>query len=180
MGIFTKIFGKSSTPKPQQEQRTSATTGAPSENKTVFQPFSFHSDCHQRYNNDVPEGSLQVCGRSIKVEKNTNGCSGYNLTPGDGYIVRATNDDTGKPQFAPKPMRIVKTSNNSVLLRGYKTEAMSPFGWIDFDGDDYGFEVFYENGNVTKCVLYMYDRNVRLEYMRQLYLSFSISYTYNS
>lgn len=99
MGIFTKIFGKSSTPKPQQEQRTSATTGAPSENKTVFQPFSFHSDCHQRYNNDVPEGSLQVCGRSIKVEKNTNGCSGYNLTPGDGYIVRATNDDTGKPQF---------------------------------------------------------------------------------
>ena len=165
--MFTKIFGESSTPKPQQEQRTSATTGAPSENKIAFQPFSFHSDCHQRYNNDVPEGSLQVCGHSIKVEKNTNGCSGYNLIPGDGYIVRATNDDTGKPQFSPKPMRIVKTSNNSVLLRGYKTEAISPFGWIDFDGDNYSFEVFYENGNVTKCVLYMYDRNVRLEYMRQ-------------
>lgn len=135
-------------------------------NHVVFKPFNFHSDCHQRYKNGEPEGELQVCGRSIQVEKNVNGCSGYNLTPGDGYIIRATNDDTGKPQFAAKPMRVIKTTENSVVLRGYKTEAMGPFGWVDFDGDDYGFEVCYESGRVSKCILYMHDRNVRLEYMQ--------------
>ncbi|MCQ2958607.1 MAG: hypothetical protein MJ198_00265 [Bacteroidales bacterium] len=128
--------------------------------------FVFHSTKHQRYESDVPVMGLQICGRTLSLEKNVNGCSGYRLREGYGYIVRGQNDDIGREQFAPKPMEVIKQSKDYVLLRGYMTQAMGPFGWIDFDLSDYGFEVFYENGIVQKCVLHMYDRNVRIEYLK--------------
>lgn len=80
--------------------------------------FEFDSTCHQRYENGQPVRELQVCPRYIKIKKNINGCSGYQLTPGDGYILTATNGDTGQPQFAPKPMRVVKISDSEILLKG--------------------------------------------------------------
>lgn len=80
--------------------------------------FEFDSTCHQRYENGQPVRGLQVCPRYIKIKKNINGCSGYQLTPGDGYILTATNGDTGQPQFAPKPMRVVKISDSEILLKG--------------------------------------------------------------
>jgi len=130
-----------------------------------FKPFTFYSDRHQRFENNIPVRGLQICGRTFTVEKNVNGCDGYHLTPGDGYIIRAINDDTGREQFAPKPMRIVSQSPKKVVLRGYKTEARTPFGYVAFDGDDYGMDVYYEDGSVVKCVFHMYDRDVYIEYM---------------
>lgn len=52
-----------------------------------------------------------------------------------------------------------------VELRGFPIEARSPFGWQEVDYSDYGFVVYYKNGQVEKCVLHMYDRNIRLEYL---------------
>ncbi len=43
---------------------------------------------------------------------------------------------------------------------------MGPFGWIEVDYSDYGFTVYLNQGNVEKCVLHMYDRDVDLEYLR--------------
>ena len=43
---------------------------------------------------------------------------------------------------------------------------MSPFGWIDFDGQNYGLTIFLKNEQVEKCVLHMYDRNVEIEYLK--------------
>ena len=151
MGLLEQIFlGKS---------------GGESSNSNDMKPFTFHSTRHQRYNQGMPEGALQICGRSFYVEQNVRGCDGYKLTPGDGWIIRCINDDTGRPQYAPKPMRVISTAPGKVVLRGYKTQAMSPFGWMPFDGDDYGLEVFFSNGEVVKCILHMHDRNIRLEYM---------------
>ena len=130
-----------------------------------FKPFTFYSDRHQRYESDVPVGGLQVCGRIFTVENNVNGCDGYILKARDGYIVKAINVDTGREQFAPKPMRIVFQSPSKVVLRGYKTQARTPFGYIDFDGDDYGLEVYYEHKAIVKCIFHMYDRDVCIEYM---------------
>lgn len=138
--------------------------GSPS--VSTIKTFVFHSTRHQRYENGNPVMGLQICGRTLQLEKNINGCSGYQLRNGYGYIVRGQNDDTGREQFAPKPMEVIKQSDDYVLLRGYMTQAMGPFGWMDFDLSDYGFEVFYKDGQVEKCVLYMYDRNVRIEYLK--------------
>lgn len=131
-----------------------------------FEPFEFHSSSHQRFENGIPKLDRQICGRSFRVEKNINGCSGYQLQSGFGFVVFAINDDTGAPQFSPKPMKVIEQSAGRVLLRGYPTKALSPFGWVDFDLSDYGFEVFYENSIVVKCILYMYDRNVKIEYYK--------------
>lgn len=127
--------------------------------------FEFDSTCHQRYENGQPVRGLQVCPRYIKIKKNINGCSGYQLTPGDGYILTATNGDTGQPQFAPKPMRVVKFSNTEILLKGYCVSAQTPFGWQEIDLSDYGFSIILEKNVVKKCILFLYDRNVKLEYM---------------
>lgn len=128
--------------------------------------FEFDSTCHQRYENGQPVRGLQVCPRYIKIKKNINGCSGYQLTPGDGYILTATNGDTGQPQFAPKPMRVVKISDSEILLKGYCVSAQTPFGWQEIDLSDYGFSIILNEGSVQKCVLHLYDRNVDLEYQR--------------
>ena len=127
-------------------------------------PFVFHSTRHQRFEKGEPVLGGQLCSRTLILEKNTDGCSGYRLENGYGYIIRGMNDDTGQPQFSPKPMEVIKQDSDHILLRGYATEAMSPFGWIDYDLSDYGFEVFLENGCVKKCIMHMYDRNVRIEY----------------
>lgn len=128
--------------------------------------FDYDSTCHQRYENGKPVRDLQICPRYIKIRKNTNGCSGYQLTNGDGYILTATNGETGKPQFAPKPMRIVKFTDKEILLKGYTVSAQTPFGWQEIDLSDYGFSIIREKGSVKKCVLHLYDRNVDLEYLR--------------
>ncbi len=129
-----------------------------------LEPFVFKSDQHQRYEDGTPVRGLQICGRTVILEKNTSGCKGYQVRPGDGFIVRLINEDTGKPQMAAKPMRIYKVSGNRVELRGYTVSAQTPFGWQEFDMSDYGLSVFYENESVSKCILHMYDRNVDIEY----------------
>lgn len=127
--------------------------------------FNFDSTCHQRYESSQPVKGLQVCPRYINIRKNINGCSGYQLKAGDGYILTAINGDTGQPQFAPKPMRVVRFSDTEVLLKGYCVSAQTPLGWQEVDLSDYGFSIVLDKGSVSKCILHMYDRNVELEYM---------------
>ena len=133
----------------------------------TIEPFVFKSNCHQRYEGAYPKMGLQECLRTVSVVKNTNGCSGYQLLPGDGYIIKIFNDDAGKPNMADKPMRVVRKTDTSVELRGYKVNAQTPFGWQEIDLADYGLLVHYENGKVCKCVLHMYDRNTFIEYRTQ-------------
>ena len=133
----------------------------------TIEPFVFKSNCHQRYEGAYPKMGLQECLRTVSVVKNTNGCSGYLLQPGDGYIIKIFNDDAGKPNMADKPMRVVRKTDTSVELRGYKVNAQTPFGWQEIDLADYGLLVHYENGKICKCVLHMYDRNTFIEYRTQ-------------
>lgn len=133
----------------------------------TIEPFVFKSNCHQRYEGAYPKMGLQECLRTVSVVKNTNGCSGYQLQPGDGYIIKIFNDDAGKPNMADKPMRVVRKTDTSVELRGYKVNAQTPFGWQEIDLADYGLLVHYENGKVCKCVLHVYDRNTFIEYRTQ-------------
>lgn len=68
--------------------------------------------------------------------------------------------------MSPKPMRIISQSADEIVLRGYPVQAMSPFGWIDFDGQDYGLSILLKNGNIDRCILHMHDRNVDIEYLK--------------
>ena len=134
--------------------------------KTEFKPFVFRSSCHQRYESIMPVKGLQHCLRTITVEKNINGCSGYMIKPGDGYIVKLFNNDIGQPNMSDKPMRIKSISKDLVVLQGYLLKAKSPFGWVDIDYSEYGLDVHYRNGEIEKCVLHMYERDTFIEYRK--------------
>lgn len=133
---------------------------------STIEPFVFNSTSHQRYQGGNPVMGLQQCGRTVRVEKNTNGCPGYRLQPGKGYIVKVFNDDLNKPNMSDKPMVVVKKTPEMVELRGFPIEAQTPFGWQEIDYSVYGFKVYYEKGKVAKCVLHMYDRNTWIEYRK--------------
>ncbi|MBQ6277984.1 MAG: hypothetical protein IJK62_14910 [Bacteroidales bacterium] len=133
----------------------------------TFTSGTFTSTRHQRYESGVPVMGLQNCNRSVKIEKNINGHPGYNIPNNFGYIITIINLDTNYVQMSPKPMKIVEQSAERLLLKGYKTEVVSPFGGlIDFDLSNYGFEIINNGDQIEKCILYMYDRNVRIEYYK--------------
>lgn len=125
---------------------------------------SFSSNAHQRFENGTPVMGHQSCGRLVTVEHNIAGCNGYNLTHGDGYIVRIHNLDVDKPNMSPKPMRLVSMDDCKIELRGYQVQAMTPFGWDDFDLSDYGMTLVLNGNLVKQCTLHMFDRNVDIEY----------------
>lgn len=164
---LTRAREKSLKESRRKEKEQQEKLKAESEKDENMQPFTFKSNCHQRYENGIPVMGLQECIRTISVVKNTNGCPGYKLAPCIGYIVKIYNDDLGKPNMSDKPMKVVSKSVDKVELRGFLIEAQSPFGWQEVDYGDYGFVIYYNNGKVDKCVLYMYDRNIRLEYMQK-------------
>lgn len=124
----------------------------------------FMSDAHQRFENGNPVMGHQQCGRMITIEANSDGCSGYKLVAGDGFIVKIHNMDVNKANMSPKPMRLVSKSNDRIELKGYLVQAQTPFGWDDFDLSDYGLTITLLNSTVKKCTLHMFDRNVDIEY----------------
>ena len=133
--------------------------------------ISFISKYHQRYESSIPIKEIQKSNRTIKIEENINGCKGYNLVKGDGYIVTIFNSDENHPlfnniQMSPKPMRIISKTNDKIILRGYNVEAMSPFGWVDFDGSDYGLTINLKSGQIENCILHMHDRNIDIVYLQ--------------
>lgn len=134
------------------------------EQETGIKPFTFCSDCHQRFESNIPVLGLQKCVRTISIIKNTEGCPGYRLKPGIGYIVKIFNNDLGRPNMSDKPMCIVSKTADKIELRGFPIEAQTPFGWQEVDYRDYGLTVYYSNNEVSKCVFHMFDRNVDIEY----------------
>lgn len=186
MGFLDFLFGKRKQEQPKTQPKAASKTRVPSVQESIahqsvkpqekpmsskptiptMEPFVFKSDCHQRFENGNKVMGLQQCSRTVSVEKNTSGCRGYKLNPGEGYIVKVFNDDLGKPNMSDKPMRIVSKTADKIELRGFPIEAQTPFGWQEVDYGDYGFTVYYSNGKVDKCVLHMFDRNVDLEYRK--------------
>jgi hypothetical protein len=134
--------------------------------------FVFKSSDHLRYENGVHvSGPHGGAGRAIKIEPNTAGCEGYDIQPGDGFIVTLFNMDGDHPiwqnnvQMTPKPMRIISQTADKIVLRGFQTRAMSPFGWVNFDGADYGLTLNLKSGHLENCILHMHDRGVNIEYL---------------
>jgi len=68
--------------------------------------------------------------------------------------------------MTPKPMRIVSHDSDKIVLRGYPVQAMFPFGWIDFNGEDYDATIKLKNGEIENCILHMQCRNVYIEYLK--------------
>lgn len=132
----------------------------------------FESTSHQRFENKIPVRGLQICNRTIKIEENISGYNGFEISPGDGYIVSIINNDGVHPlwgdnlQMAPKPMRVIENGEGFVKLRGYKALAQTPFGWETVDFSDYGITMYEKNNVIYKCRLELFGRGVYIEYYK--------------
>ena len=124
----------------------------------------FRSNEHQRYESGIPVMGLQKCLRTIQIEVNNEGCQGYNIEPGDGYILKIFNDDTQTSLMSAKPMRLHNHTENTIELRGYPLMALSPFGWQPVDYSSYSFVIYVNNGIISKCEMRMLDRDLVIEY----------------
>lgn len=121
--------------------------------------FIFKSPDHLRYENgNHVSGPHGGAARAIKVETNASGEETYSVTIYnlDGNHAVWQNN----VQMASKPMKIVKKTNEKIVLRGYGQDMMGG------QFSDYGLTVHFLERQVSKCVLHMYDRAVDIEYLK--------------
>lgn len=139
--------------------------------REILSNFIFKSNSHQRYENNQLTGEIQGnCYRSIIIKENINGCEGYIINNGEGFIVSIINDSdsnlySGNKTMSPKPMKVISQTDDKIVLRGYKCKAVTPFGVMDFNGDDYGMTISLKNNKADSCTLHMHDRNIDIKYM---------------
>lgn len=122
----------------------------------------FISDNHIRYNNGVKsDANNKGAYRGILIEEYDDDVFGDNKT----FLVsihnlREDNPIFGNIQMAPKPMKIIKSNDNFIELRGYGYDEMGyPFS-------DYGIILHLSDDQIEKVTLIMWDRNVRIEYLK--------------
>lgn len=129
-------------------------------------------------NNNPPEGSICFTSSDHVRFQNGQDVSGHNLGSnrrlviekdiegGEGYTVTLYNLDGIHPlwqnnvQMAPKRMRIINVSENIVQLRGYGADS---FG-ASFS--DYGVVLLFNNDEIVRAQLNMYDRNISIVYLK--------------
>lgn len=95
------------------------------------------------------------CHRYIKIEKN--------ISDEIGYTVSIDNlDEDGlinNNHMSPKQMHILTTCEEIITLKGFGLDIMgAPFS-------DYGISLLFENKNLNKVILHLYDRNIDMEYL---------------
>lgn len=131
-----------------------------------MQDLTLISHSHQRYQNGVPVMGRQVCDRALIVQKKrfTELFNCVNVIPSEGYLVRLINMDINKDQMMPKLMQIESDNGNSILLKGINLKIMG-FESPSTNHKDYGLRLILKDRNVTKCILYMYDRNTEMEFI---------------
>lgn len=119
----------------------------------------FKSNFHIRYEEGSPASNGSKANRIIVVEPNING--------GENYSVSMLNADGIHPlwgnnvQMTPKQMRIVDRTDELIKLKGYGFDAMGEsFG-------DYGLDIYLKNNEIEKVILFMYDRDVYIEYFKE-------------
>lgn len=122
-------------------------------------PLKFDSTDHIRYANGIDiSGHNYGCHRQIEIQKNIEGDEGYTVTI---YNLDGVHPLWGNNvQMAPKKMKIVNIDKTLVSLRGFGYDLMGN------SFSDYGIDVFFDNKDVEKVILKMFDRNVELEYLK--------------
>ena len=125
----------------------------------------FHSNTHQRYENEVPvKGEQTGCNRDVVIEKNISG--------GIGYTVSVRNPDAlpgswGATPMGAKPMKIISFDLDTITLRGYgydKTAVAMGIPMSAATFEDYGLTIHLKDGTITHCVIHMLERSVDIDY----------------
>lgn len=127
--------------------------------------YEFKSSDHIRFEHGIDvSGHNYGCHRTVKIEKDIKGRSGYSVT--------VFNDDGIHPlwrdnvQISTKPMRVESVSNGEIYLRGYGYDKIS-LAWgagEDASFADYALTIRFSGKKITSCVMHLLDRDVDIVY----------------
>ena len=141
----------------------------------------FVSKIFKRYENGLPvTNSFAKAKRAIKIEENRGWSDSYLLTVFnlDGKSLPITGN--GNIQLAPKPMKVIETRGNLVVLRGWDDDEHfiepPPINSIVYDSGgrilenpsflhaDYGATIVTKNSSIERIIVHFHDRKIDLEY----------------
>lgn len=129
----------------------------------LYLPFTRH----QRYQNGIPVMGEQFCGRAFSIQNKDFGevlkLNGQSVKPKTGFLVRLINTDINQDNMMPKFMEIVSDDGDAILLKGVSLEIMG-MKIPSVDHKDYGIKLILKDRKVFKTILYMFDRNISIEY----------------
>lgn len=98
-------------------------------------------------------GNPEKTNTSIIIEENRDGCPGYSIEAGEGYVVSVVNDTSGMVQIGPLPMMIEDISRDCISMRGGQCTKDSFFGSTEVDNSYIGLSVFFDDDSPLRCVL---------------------------
>jgi len=124
----------------------------------------FRSTDHKRYNSGVPSGGdNRGCNRAIEIKPDTQ----YD----ESYFVTLCNLDGVHPdwgdniQIAPKRMKVVMSSKDTITLRGYGADPMLA-GRPPQIQENYGITLHLKDDAVDHISYHYHDRNVRIDFLK--------------
>lgn len=128
--------------------------------------FVFHSNTHQRYENDCPvRGEQKGCNRDVVIEKNISGSIGYSVTVKNPDAIKGS---WGATPMGTKPMKVISVSDDEIESRGYGYDkfAYETLGapMSDATFENYGMTIYHDGEAITPCVLHMIERDVDIDY----------------
>lgn len=116
--------------------------------------FIFHSSDHLRYEKGIHvSGPHNGAPRAVKVENNIENSLGFTVT------IFNTDGNQAQVQMAPKQMKIVDIDEEKIILKGFGQDLFGE------SFDDYGLSIIHNDGNILKCILHMFDRNIDIIYL---------------
>ena len=98
-------------------------------------------------------GKPEKTHTSVIIEENRDGCPGYRVEAGEGYVVSVVNDASGMVQIGPLPMMIEDISKDHISLQGFQCTKESLYGSTEVDNSYIGLSVFFDDYVPQRCVL---------------------------
>lgn len=94
---------------------------------------------------------------TVIVDENNNGCPGYGIVSGKGYLVSIVNTESGVTQLGPIPMLVDSVSSDCISLQGYKCMKESIYGFHEVDNSLIGLNILFKDGEPDNCILTRMD-----------------------
>lgn len=124
----------------------------------------FESTDHNRFNSGVPTGADNSgCNRAIEIKPDTRYENSYFVTL---YNLDEVHPDWGDNiQIAPKRMKVIKSSEDAIVLRGYGSDPMLA-GRPPQVQENYGITLHLKEGGIEFISYHYHDRDVRIDFLR--------------
>lgn len=145
--------------KGDQSKKVTESKKTINDNTIDLSQIQFKSTSHIRFENGVDVSGPQIGSERLIEIKNHEEIKGaYSVTI---YNLKGLHPFwQDNIQMAPKKMKIVKQTDEMIELKGFGIDN------VGSSFDDYGIIIYINNRQIDKIVLNLFDRNIKIEYLK--------------